>query len=135
MGTEIDTRMTEHNVKQFWGGDSRGVCLQITAATPLKVCDSIEEQIQEEGHIQLTMEEAAAMCNDLGRFVREEAQRRQSLLREEIAQAKVTERTVFQEVAELPADLMAGPKLAVLMVSRFCPKAPNAGVHTPSKAR
>ena len=125
MGTKINTKMTEHTAKEFWGGDERGVCVQVTASEPLRVCETIEEQLQEEGHIQLTMEEAAALCNDLGAFVKREAVRRQGLLKEEIAKAKIKERTVFHEVVELPSDLMAGPELAVLMVSRFCPKTPN----------
>jgi len=133
MGTEIDTRMTEHIIKHFWGGDKRGCCLQVTAAAAVKVRDSIDEQIQEEGYIQLTMEEAAALCNDLGRFVCQEAQRRQALLREEITRTKIMERTVFHEVAKLPADLMAGPELAVSLVSRFCPKCATANAEKDGK--
>ena len=126
MGTTINTKMTEHTAKEFWGGDERGVCVQVTASTPLRVCETITEQLQEEGHIQLTMEEAAALCNDLGGFVKREAVRRQALLKAEIEKAKIAEKTVFHEVAGLPSDLMAGPELAVLMVSRFCPKTHNA---------
>jgi hypothetical protein len=122
MVTEIVTKMTDHTAKEFWGGDERGVCLQITASTPLRIRDSIGEQLQEEGFIHLTMEEASALCNVLGAFVKREAVRRQDLLRKEIERAKIAEKTVFHEVAGLPSDLMAGPELAVLMVSRFCPK-------------
>lgn len=128
MGTEIETKMTEHTAKEFWGGDDRGVCLQVTASGPLRVRETAGKQIQEEGFIQLTMEEAAALCSDLGGFVKREAMRRQSLLKAEIAKAKIAEKTVFHEVAELPSNLMAGPELAVLMVSRFCPKTPNEGL-------
>ena len=125
MGTEITTKMSEHTAKEFWGGDDRGVCLQITAAGAFRVRKTIADQLQEEGFIQLTMEEAAALCNDIGGFVKREATRRQALLKAEIERAKIAEKTVFHEVASLPSDLMAGPELAVLMVSRFCPKTPN----------
>jgi hypothetical protein len=129
MSTELKTKMTEHTVVRFWGGDDRGVCLQVTASAPLKVRDSIADQLQEEGFIHLTMEESAALCNDLGAFVKAEAVRRQGLLKEQIEQAKLDMKTVLHEVAELPDDLMAGPALAVDMVSKFCPKAPrSAGV-------
>ena len=110
MSTEIETKMTSHAAYQYWGGDVLGTCLQING---------------EEGCTQLTLEEAVALCNTLGSFIRREAVRRQQLLRAEIERLKITERTVFHEVAELPEDLMAGPELAVRMVSRYCPAAPR----------
>ena len=122
MGKELTTKMSSHTAKEYWGGDDRGVCLQVTASGPLRVQETIVKQIQEEGFIQLTMEEAAALCNDLGGFVKREAMRRQALLKAEIEQAKIAEKTVFHEVASLPSDLMGGAELAVMMVSRFCPK-------------
>ena len=126
MGTEITTKMSGHSVKEFWGGDERGVCLQVTASDPLRVRETIGDQLQEEGFIQVTMEDAAALCNDLGGFIKREATRRQSLLKAEIERAKIAEKTVFHEVASLPSDLMAGPTLSVMMVSQFCPKTPTA---------
>ena len=125
MGTKIDSKMTDHSAKEFWGGNDRGVCLQVMASTPLRVRDTIEEQLQEEGFIQLTMEEAASLCSDLGAFIKREAVRRQTLLREELKRVNIAEKMVFHEVLELPENLMAGPELVVLMVSRFCPKTPN----------
>jgi len=68
------------------------------------------------------MEEAAALCDALGGFVKREAKRRQGLLRDELQRLKIAERTVFNEVSELPDDLMAGPGLAVRMVALYCPK-------------
>lgn len=108
MSTELDTRMAEHYITEFWGGSERGVCLQVTRNDRL--------------FIQLTMEEAAALCNDLGAFIKREATRRQGLLRDQLKELQLDVQTVFHEVAELPSDLMAGPELAVSMVSRFCPK-------------
>lgn len=133
MGTEIETKMTEHTAKEFWGGDDRGVCLQVTASGPLRVRETAGKQIQEEGFIQLTMEEAAALCNDLGGFVKREAMRRQALLKAEVEQAKIAEKTVFHEVASLPSDLMGVAELAVTMVSRFCPKTPNPTLEHPPR--
>jgi len=134
MGNEITTKMSAHTAREFWGGDDRGVCLQVTASAPLRVREAIGNQLQEEGFIQLTMEEAAALCNNLGGFIQREATRRQALLTAEIERAKITEKTVFHEVASLPSDLMAGPELAVAMVSRFCPKTTNDQAHRPAKA-
>jgi len=122
MSTEIETKMEQHTATEFWGGDQRGVCLQITASGPMAVRDTAGAQLQEEGFIQVTMEEAAALCNALGGFVKGEAVRRQALLRDSIARAKMASRTVFHEVAALPDHMMAGPELAVMMVSRLCPR-------------
>ena len=127
MGTELKSKMTDHQIKQSWGGDTRGICLQITASSPLKICDSMEKQMQEEGFIKITMEEAAALCNDLGKFVKTEARRRQKLLRDQLARLKLNEKSVFNEVAKLPEDLMSVPELTILLVSRFCPKTAKTG--------
>jgi hypothetical protein len=121
MGIEVETRMIEHQAKEFWGGDDKGVCIQITASAPLSGSD------QQEGFIQLTMEEASALCETLGRFILEEAKRRQNLLKGEIARLKITERTIFHEVAELSGSLLQVPDLAVEIISRFCPRAPKEG--------
>lgn len=113
MSTNIATTMTEHTASQFWGGTTRGVCLHVSELEPVEGTCAI----------QLTMEEAAALCGVLGTFVKTEATRRQRLLADQIAALHIAERTVFHEVAELPSDLLAGPALAVTMVSRYCPKA------------
>lgn len=124
MGTEIETRMTEHMVNQFWGGANRGMCLQVTASCPLTTFETAAEQrVQQEGFVQLTMEEASALCDNLGQFVKREAVRRQGLLREQIEALGISARTVFNEVADIPSDVLLWPSLAVAMVSRFCPKA------------
>ena len=78
--------------------------------------------MQEEGYIQLTMEEAAELCNDLNRFIKSEAVRRQTLLKDQLEQLKINERTVMHEVTELPPALMTGPRLVVEAVSQLCPK-------------
>ena len=65
MSESVETKMTDHQVIEFWGGNSRGVCLQFTSSDPLRLRDTVSEQLQEEGFIQLTMEEASALCNDI----------------------------------------------------------------------
>ena len=120
MGQQLETRMIDHLAREFWGGDHRGVCLQVTATDPQP-----DGGGQSESYVQLTMEEAAALCNDLGGFVRREAVRRQGLLREELKRLKHAEKSVWTEVVSLPTDLMAGPELAVKMVSLYCPKVPH----------
>ena len=122
MSTELATKMTAHSINQYWGGDDRGVMVQVTTAKALVVSPTVVKQLQQEGFVKLTMEEAVSLCSDLGQFIKREAVRRQGLLREDIERTKIVERTVFHEVCELPADMMAGPELAVEMVSRFCPK-------------
>jgi len=122
MSRKIESKMTGHEAVEFWGGDDNGVCLQVQTSTPLVVRGSTKEQIQEPGFIQLTMEEGAELCNVLSAFVKDEAIRRQSLLREKLKCMQEVQRTVFNEVACLPSELFAGQKMAITMVSRFCPK-------------
>lgn len=111
MSTELKTRMTKHSIVEFWGGDARGVCVQVTG---------------DEGYVQLTLEEAAALCEALGGFIKREAVRRQKLLRDELEALRMAERTVWHEVAELPAELFEVPCCAVDMVARLCPKTKRA---------
>lgn len=122
MGTEVETKMTEHLATHFWGGDDKGVCIQITASKPMKLCYTINEQIQQEGFVQLTMEEAAELCSVLNDFICEEARRRKDLLRDELKRIQLSTDTVFHEVMNLHDDIFKVPNLAVLMVSKFCPK-------------
>ena len=89
MSESVETKMTDHQVIEFWCGNSRGVRLQVTASDPLRLRDTVSEQLQEEGFIQLTMEEAFALCNDLVGFVKREAVRRQALLKAELREAKI----------------------------------------------
>ena len=83
MSTEIETRMTEHTANEFWGGDDRGICLQVTEGNPEGLLGS-RDRIPVEGYIQLTMEEADALYIALGCYVKREATRRkmQTLLKE-----------------------------------------------------
>ncbi len=121
MGTELKTKMTAHQIKTFWGGNDKGLCVQVTASEPMRLHETIREQIQEEGFIQLTMEEAAALCGDLIGFIKEEARRRQSLLKDQLVTIKANERTVFHEVQNLPidADVL---RTTVHFISKFCPR-------------
>lgn len=121
MSTEIETKMQDHTLTRFWGGDHRGRCVQITV-NKLKIADSVDRQLQNEGFIHLTMEEAAALCNALAGFICEEAVRRQDLLRKQIEGLQEMEHTVFREVVQLPHELFTVPVTAVDMVAKFCPK-------------
>ena len=122
MSTRLETKLTEHDATEFWGGDARGVCVQIFPREPIRLRETASEQIQEEGFIQLTMEEASALANCLSEFVSREAKRRQGLLRDHIAGLQQFEKTVFREVADLPGEFFEAPTLAVLAVAKFCPK-------------
>lgn len=115
MSTELTTEMLSHKLTEFWGGDERGVCAQVTALSPTHGDNG-------EGYIQMTMAEAAALCNDLSMFVKREALRRQSLLRQQLSDLKMRERTVFSEVSELAPELFDAPTTAVNLVDQFCPK-------------
>ena len=70
MSTDIETRMKDHTITEFWGGSDRGMCVQITAAD-IRIAPTVADQLQTEGFIQLTVEEAAILCGDLADFVRQ----------------------------------------------------------------
>jgi hypothetical protein len=119
MSTEIATRMEDHLFTRFWGGDTRGGCVQITA----------QNTTHGEGFIQLTMEEAAALCHELSVFLKDEALRRQKLLREQIQGLQVLEKTIFQEIANLSPDLLEVPLFVVNTISQTCPKTNKGAPH------
>jgi hypothetical protein len=108
MSRELETNMKTHRIKSYWGGNSKGRCVQITGEAP-------------EGYIQLTMVEAAKLINTLAGFVKEEAMRRQALLKKQISDLKITERTIFHEVSELSESLFTEQSISVDMVNRFAP--------------
>ena len=116
MSKEVETKMANHSLTEFWGGDDRGVCIQVTSLTA----------VDGEGFVALTMEEASSLCADLSKFIKREATRRQALLREQLNELKIAERTVFHEVIELSDDHMAVAEIAIGMVSAFCPKSKNS---------
>jgi ABC-type Zn2+ transport system substrate-binding protein/surface adhesin len=114
--------MKNHTTTTFWGGDNKGTCIQITTSKPVKIKSTSIEQINEEGFIQLTMEDAANLCTILNSFIIKEAKRRQALLKKELEQVKTKNKSVFHEVSELSENLFEVSNLAVKMVSNFCPK-------------
>lgn len=119
MSTELKTEMTEHTACKVFGGNERGVCVQIS-----KNDDSAD-------YIQLTMTEAAALVNTLMPFIKEEAIRRQGLLREWLADLKSAERSVFHEIGELSPELFDVHKINVELVDKFCPKVNTRIVREP----
>jgi hypothetical protein len=121
MSTEIKTTMKDHDIVEFWGGSDKGVCLQVTAKE-LKIADTATAQIQEAGFVKLTMEESAALVNSLLSFIKKEARRRQGLLKKEITNLKITEKTVFTEISDLNMKSFEVGEVAVGLVSKFCPK-------------
>jgi hypothetical protein len=121
MSVDIDSKMADHTLVKFWGGVDKGFCLQITASE-MDVRDTVAEQLQEEGFIQLTMEEANALRNALGVFIREEAKRRQALLRRDLEGLKLVEKSVFNEIATLPDEFFDTFEMATSLVAAYCPK-------------
>jgi hypothetical protein len=76
MSTEIITAMKDHTLVEFWGGDRRGLCAQVTA-TKIPIEDSVLHQLQVEGFITLTLDEACELISALTGFIKREATRRQ----------------------------------------------------------
>ena len=122
MSTEIETRLTRHSLVEFWGGDKRGICLQVTCRSTLPP----PQRDREEGYIQLTMAEAAILAKQLADFALREAERRQGLLREQIKSLQDLERTVFGEVSAIRMADYAAQELSVALVDVYCPKVRSA---------
>lgn len=69
MSKTIKTNMLDHSVVEFYGGVSRGPCLQITSLKPIQVRDTLLEQLQNEGFIHLTLDEAIILRDVLTTWI------------------------------------------------------------------
>ena len=113
MGTEIESSLQHHLLKEFFGGVDKGICLQVTTITP---------DNPQNGYIQLDLTEAAELAYQLGQYCEREAKRRQTLLKEQIAGLKELEKTVYREVADMDIGQFEVTKLMVGMVNSLTPK-------------
>lgn len=121
MSTEIETKMKHHGLIESYGGKDKGMVMQVTSNS-LRIRETITEQLQDEGFISLTMEEASSLLYDLSCFVKREAMRRQGLLKAELDKLGSESMTVFHEISKLTPELFDVPATCVDMVSRFCKK-------------
>lgn len=62
MSTQL-TSNTRFSLTRFWGGNERGVCLQVTAP------GAGRDPYMNEGFVQVTREEALLLAESLMRFV------------------------------------------------------------------
>jgi hypothetical protein len=113
MGTEIESALQHHLLKEFFGGKDKGVCLQITAVEPGEPAT---------GYLQLDLVEAAELAYQLGKYCEREAKRRQAILKEQIVEMKELEKTVYREVADMDIGQFKVTKLLVGMVNSLTPK-------------
>ena len=113
MGTEIDSELKHHLLKEFFGGVDQGVCLQVTAVEPGEPATD---------YLQLNLTEAAELAYQLAQYCEREAKRRQALLKEQIAGLKELEKTVYREVADMDIGQFEVTKLMVGMVNSLTPK-------------
>lgn len=119
MSTEIG--ITKNNsFTSFWGGNEHGKMVQITGKN---------------GYVEFTMIEAVDAINILVDFIKDEAVRRQQLLKEEVKKHKEMEKTVFSEVAELARDLvgLTAKSIALKYVDTFCPTASSPEIKDKAK--
>ena len=66
MSTELLTNMQDNNVTLFWGGETRGICHQISSRTSTDGAS----------FIHLTMEDAIGLQKNIKTFIRGERKRR-----------------------------------------------------------
>jgi hypothetical protein len=122
MSTELETGMQHHGAATFWGGDKKGVCLQISATSQEMYTQLLKSNNnQPDFFLDFDLVEAAALAETLATFVKKECLRRQALLKKQVEALKSLEKTVFFEVAELPEQFFNAGPLPVKMVSTFCP--------------
>lgn len=112
MSKDIKTELRQHALCEFWGGNERGICAQVTALYP---SDS------DNGCIQLDLKEAAELAYQLSQYCLREANRRQDLLRKQIEGLKEMEKTVFKEVSEIRLADYESQRFAVRFVNQFAP--------------
>ena len=98
---------------QFWGGDERGGCLQVTMP-----CSQYAFDQNLIGAVQLDLKDAALLVADIQKWMVQEAKRRQKILREDIKDLEIFDRTIFREIAELefPDPSL---KIAALLTAQF----------------
>lgn len=117
MSTEVKTNLRNHSVVTFWGGNERGVCVQITA----------KNRASEEAFVRLDILDVAELLQVLQQFALQEATRRQALLRDLIKQLQLEQRSVFSEIAELNLSGygLTGAQVALNLVHAYCPTTDN----------
>jgi len=123
MSKEIETKLKEHDVIEYWGGVDRGKMLQVSYKNT-RIKGSIIEQLNEPGFILLDMEEAVELMNVLGNFIYSEASRRQGLLKKRLEEIVYQERTILHEISELSSSLIKFPSISASLelISKVCPK-------------
>lgn len=119
MGTEIETEMSTHSIKEYWGGDDKGVMVQVTANYPLPVDF---DSSQHENFIQLDLIEASKLCKSLNDFIVGECKRRQGLLEDQLKNLRFDNQTVFHEVLSLDESLFKVSNISVDLIDKLCPK-------------
>ena len=108
MSTQLATKMKRHIAATYFGGSDTGLMIQITEVNG--------------AYLQFTLTEATALVNTMSEFITYECERRQGLLKQQIADLKMESKTVFEEVANLPRSLLEVPTISVQVVEQFCPK-------------
>lgn len=111
MRKEMETEMKSHQAFLETNGGESESYLFVTSGS-----------VQDEQELCFTMEEAVALCDNLGKFIKIEALRRQNLLKEQLQDLKAKERSVFHEVSEINGTFMDVPKMSVKLISMYCPK-------------
>lgn len=66
MSTELLTNMQDNNVTLFWGGETRGMCLQVSSRTSKDGAS----------FIHLTMEDAVSLQKNIKTLIKKERKRR-----------------------------------------------------------
>jgi hypothetical protein len=106
MSTDIELESEGIAMVQFWGGNEKGSCIQLTSAY---------------GYVQMGLKEAAEIAHELSKYVKEESIRRQNLLKQQSTTLKSTEKSVFNEIAEMNLYEYEVSKLITSHVGTFCP--------------
>jgi len=113
MSTEIKTKLPRHNVVSYWGNVNQGRMIQVTPTAP------ITGSPDDEGHIRLDLAEAVELVRVMSDWIITEAERRQGLLRDQIRELEIADRTVFHEISEMKLERPTFPEIPFILST--CP--------------
>lgn len=122
MSNQVPTDMVSHNLVKFWGGDERGFVVQVISnQLPVPSVSDKTLSTKADGFVTLTMEEACALCNNLGEFIIEECKRRQALLDVKIKDLGIDHDAVLKQVSMLDPALFRVRNIVTNLVAKLCP--------------
>lgn len=100
----------------YWGGVNDGCRLQITMKNGVHA-----EKENLTGAIQIGLADAIDLYNQLGQWIKQECERRQGLLKEEIKDKQMFEKSIFKEISDIDSALIFNQPLVAKYILKLAP--------------